>query len=120
MYMFSFLRKKRVYLDNASGTKMSDLALRTFIQTSKLSGNISSIHKEGVALKHIYQEAKKIIGDILSCQPHELYFTGNGTESINLAIVGTYHYWKKTHPGKQAHIITSAIEHPAVLETVHT
>ncbi len=124
--MFSFLNKnksnsKRIYLDNAGSTPTSKLATSEFSRVSSIFGNPSAIYKEGVEAKNILNEAKEKIGKIINARTHEIYFTGSGTESCNLAILGTYKQWKKEneYSNKLPHIIISSIEHPSVMELVN-
>ncbi len=75
-------------------------------------GNPSSSHPFGVQAKLAIENARKQVADILNCHPYEIYFTSGGTESNNFAIRG----YAMANQYKGKHIITSAIEHPAVLE----
>ena len=75
-------------------------------------GNPSSSHSYGVQAKLAVEFARKQIADLLGAQPGEIIFTSGGTEANNHAIRG--YCWKNQEKGR--HIITSAIEHPAVLE----
>ena len=99
-----------MYLDNSATTKVREEALKEMLPyfTEKY-GNPSSLHDKGLEAKNAVFDAKERIAKILKCSPEELVFTGSGTESINLGILGLVN--------KKKHIITSKIEHPAVLET---
>lgn len=77
-----------------------------------LFGNPSSNHYIGIESKKLLTKAREKIASILKCLPEEIFFTSGGTESDNLAIEGTMLRF-----GKQAQMITSEIEHPAVLNT---
>ena len=100
----------KMYLDNSATTKVREEALKEMLPyfTEKY-GNPSSLHDKGLEAKNAVFDAKERIAKILKCSPEELVFTGSGTESINLGILGLVN--------KKKHIITSKIEHPAVLET---
>ncbi len=113
--------RKRVYLDNAGATPISVLAERALIESLKIFGNPSAIYEEGVDAKNLLTKTKEEIGKIINARLHEIYFTGTGTESCNLAIMGTYLQWKKEneHATQLPHIIISSIEHPAVMEVVN-
>lgn len=100
-----------IYLDNASATKIDEEVLEVIKETYKENyANPSSLHLKGEkALERLNLEKEKV-SKLLNCKSSELVFTSTGTESINLAIKGLINNQKK-------HIVTSAIEHPAVLES---
>jgi len=75
-------------------------------------GNPSSIHNYGTITKKAVEKARIQIASLINCQPSEIIFTSGGTESNNYAIKGSANYLNN----KGNHIITSAIEHPAVME----
>ena len=77
-------------------------------------GNPSSLHHKGIEAEQVLREAKKILAHNLKVQEKELYFTSGGTESDNLALTGCA--YANQRAGK--HLITTAIEHPAVLQAV--
>src|SRR3989344_5901390 len=104
---------KRVYLDYAASTpidKRVSVVMKEAEQ--KAWANPSSLHKEGEEAKNIFEQARIDIARILHCKKSEIIFTSGGTESANLAILGVVKATKQKLP----HIITSTIEHPAVLE----
>ncbi len=76
-------------------------------------GNASSIHGFGQDAKARVERARRQVAALLNCTPAEIIFTSGGTEADNLAILGTV----QTSPRSRKHIITSSIEHPAVLNT---
>jgi cysteine desulfurase len=80
--------------------------------------NPSSLYEEAVSVKKVVGDARQTIARLLSVQSREIIITGSGTESANMAVLGVYEAvkknWKKDMP---PHIIVSAIEHPAVLES---
>jgi cysteine desulfurase len=78
--------------------------------------NPSAIYKEGVVIKKKVNEARARIAHILNARSTDIIFTGSGTESVNLAIKGVVTAYKNSNPEKTPHIITSVIEHSAVLE----
>jgi cysteine desulfurase len=107
--------KEIIYLDHAATTPVSlDVFARIEPYYIDQFGNASSIHESGYIVKKALAEARKQVSDILGCGPNEIIFTGSGTESNNLALKGV----AEAHNYK-GHIITSAIEHHSVLETVH-
>ncbi|MBI4140487.1 cysteine desulfurase [Candidatus Woesearchaeota archaeon] len=103
-----------IYLDNASTTQTDKLVVDEMKQYfTEEYGNPSSTHTKGVKAKEALENARKKVASILVCLPEEIIFTAGGTESINLAIQGT----ARVNKNKGKHIITTKIEHPAVLKT---
>ena len=101
---------KRIYLDYAATTPVDARVTKTISDYSaKVFGNAGSLHGAGREAKEALLEARKTTAKILNCQPGEIIFTGSGTESDNLAILGV------TRAFKNGHVITSKIEHHAVL-----
>ena len=103
-----------IYLDNAATTKPSAEALQTYIDVSnKIYGNPSALHGLGLAAEKCVESSRKLVARSLSVSHEENIFTSGGTESDNLAIIGAVNSLK--HKGK--HIITTQMEHHAVLHT---
>jgi len=102
-----------IYLDY-NGTTPHDpeviAAMRPFLDTE--FGNPSSSHWYGARPKRAVEKARKQVAGMLNCNPEEVFFTSGGTESNNHAIKGMARALKN----KGRHIITSSVEHPAVLE----
>ena len=102
-----------IYLD-FNGTTPHDpeviAAMRPFLETE--FGNPSSSHWYGIRPKRAVEAARRQVAGLLGCQPQEVFFTSGGTESNNHAIKGM----ARTLKDKGRHLITSTIEHPAVLE----
>lgn len=115
--MFTLFKRtpKRVYLDNAGATPVSVRALRALMNGLRQFGNPSAIHQEGDHASHALQKARNVIATILNVHSYEVIFVGTGTESCNLAILGTI---AKADTVSLPHVITSVIEHPAVLEPI--
>lgn len=104
-----------IYLDNAATTCISDTALQTMLEISKEHfGNPSSIHHFGRKASQILRQARQAIGKSLQTDPEKIIFTSGGSEANNLAIKG--YALAHQHLGK--HLITTAIEHHAVLHTM--
>ncbi|MGW8185884.1 MAG: cysteine desulfurase family protein [Desulfobacterales bacterium] len=104
---------KPIYLDYNGTTPHAPevvAAMRPFLEVE--FGNPSSSHWYGIAPKQAVESARRQVAGILNCRPQELFFTSGGTESNNHAIKGTARALRT----KGNHIITSAFEHPAVLE----
>ena len=100
----------KIYLDYAATTPIDRKVLRAIMPYLKKDfGNPSSIHAFGQKAMSAVDRARQIVADFLGCGPAEIIFTGSATEADNLAIYGLVK--------KGDHIITSAIEHHAVLET---
>lgn len=104
-----------IYLDNAATTSLSTKALETFITVSQETfGNPSSIHTFGRKASQILRQARQEIATSLQTKPNQIIFTSGGSEADTLAIQG--YALAHQHLGK--HLITTAIEHHAVLHTM--
>ncbi|MFH0701250.1 MAG: cysteine desulfurase family protein [Candidatus Woesearchaeota archaeon] len=104
--------KRRIYLDHAATTYVRPEVLETMLPFfDRYYANPSSLHTPGLQVKSVIEQARARIARVLCCLPNEIIFTGGGTESINLALKGIAFLKRK------GHIITSKIEHPAVLST---
>ncbi|MBQ8202919.1 MAG: cysteine desulfurase [Clostridia bacterium] len=102
-----------IYLDNSSTTKPCEKAVENInIALEKLWGNPSSLHLLGVQAEIPVTEARESVAKLLSCRADEVYFTSCGTESNNTAVFGVCSSRKK----RGNRIVTTAIEHPSVLE----
>lgn len=77
-------------------------------------GNPSSMHRKGVEAEHYVKNSKEDIAKILKVNPKEIFFTSGGTESDNLALIGC----ARANRRSGNHLITSSIEHPAILNTM--
>jgi cysteine desulfurase len=107
---------KKVYLDNAATTQVDKKvfnAMKPYFMEKY--GNASEPHSWGRKAKVGIENARKIIADFLGAKPYEIVFTSCSTESINLAHKGLIE--SITSPYEKPHIITTQIEHKAVLET---
>jgi cysteine desulfurase len=101
---------RRVYLDNNASTPVLPEvleAMRPYF--GETFGNASSIHHHGQETRAAVDRARESVADLLGCRPAEVVFTGGGTEADNLAVFGL------VQPGD--HVITSTIEHHAVLNS---
>jgi cysteine desulfurase len=101
-----------IYLDNAASAPMDERVLEAMMPyfTTKF-GNPSSIHNYGRETRAAIDKARKTIADILNTSPSEIFFTSGGTEADNLAIFSCIHTYDLSH------VITSPLEHHAVLHT---
>ena len=105
---------KRIYLDNAAATPIDDAVLTAMMPylTTKY-GNPSSLHYFGQEARAAVQQARQQVAQCLGVKGGDIVFTSGGTEADNLAILG---YLRANFP-KGGHIITSSIEHHAILRT---
>ena len=110
--LVKFLLMNRIYLDHAATTYIDDAvkaAMEPYWQNK--FGNASTIYKEGCDARSALNAARKNIASLIGANPDEIIFTNGGTESDNLAIFGIARQYKG------GHIITSKIEHHAVLNS---
>jgi cysteine desulfurase len=108
--------EKRIYLDYAASTPLSHDTKEIVLKLLDEHANPSSIHQEGVRIRARIENARKQTSQVLGALPSEVYFTSGSTEGLNIAIRGVVARALETFP--LPHIITSAIEHPAILETL--
>ncbi len=114
---------QKIYLDNAATTPTDSRVLKAMEPYfNKVYGNPGSLHGSGRESKTAILQARKSIAKILNCKPEEIIFTGSGTESDNLAILGVARAFltslaKSNFYSSGECIVTSAIEHHAVLYT---
>lgn len=106
----------RVYLDHAATTHLRPEAAQAWITAGQHVGNASSLHTSGRSARRIVEQARESMAEDLGVRPSAVIFTGGGTESDNLAIKGIY--WARSKDGGPRHIVTSAVEHHAVLDPV--
>jgi cysteine desulfurase len=109
---------KSVYLDHAATTAVDPLVVEEMIPFfTKYYGNASSLHSFGSKAKDALEESRSKVAKMIRAKNNEIIFTGGGTESDNIALKGIAYSNKNKRNKKGPHIITSSIEHPAVLET---
>ena len=105
---------KIIYLDNAATTKTAKEAVDAMLPFfTEHYGNASSIYSLGAESKKAMTQAREIIAESIGATPAEIYFTAGGSESDNWALVAT----AEAYASKGKHIITSRIEHHAILHT---
>ena len=105
-----------IYVDNAATTKTSRTAIQAMLPyMDTIYGNPSSLHAAGQQAAEALMTARKTIAEILGCAANEIYFTSGGSEADNQAIVSAARLGERK--GKK-HIISTAIEHHAVLHTL--
>jgi cysteine desulfurase len=103
-----------IYLDHAATTPMNPAAIEAMSAAMALVGNPSSLHTDGRAVRKQVEDARDLLAKSIECAPSEIIFTGSGTEANNIAIKGIY--WQRNSEKPRQVIVTSAIEHQAVLE----
>lgn len=109
--------ERLIYLDHAATTKVDDRVLKKMIPYFSINyGNPSSMYFLGRNNKRVIKEARETVASCIGANSKEIYFTSCGSESDNLALKGIAYANK--HRGR--HIITSKIEHPAILNTCKT
>ncbi|MBU4345667.1 MAG: aminotransferase class V-fold PLP-dependent enzyme, partial [Proteobacteria bacterium] len=105
---------KQIYLDHSATTPVHSEVLEAMLPYfGNLFGNPSSIHSFGQDAKKAVDEARDKVASLINADPSEIVFTSGGTEADNLAIMGVAY----AREGKKNHIITTSIEHHAVLNT---
>lgn len=102
---------KPIYLDYAASTPIRKEVVEAMNKAFEVFGNPSSVHQEGQKAKELVDNSRETIAKILNCMPDEIIFTSGATEAINLAIKGVM----RSNKHKGNHIVTTKIEHSAVL-----
>lgn len=103
------------YLDNSATTRCFDSVAELMTQVMRLDyGNPSSMHRKGMQAEQYVRYAKDVIAKILKVDQKEIFFTSGGTESDNMALIGCA--FANCRAGR--HLITTSIEHPAILQTM--
>ncbi len=106
---------KEIYLDNSATTKcyenVGELVRKVMCEDY---GNPSSMHRKGIEAEKYIKEAKERLARLWKVQEKEVFFTSGGTESDNLALIGA----ARANQRAGKHLITSAIEHPAIINTM--
>jgi cysteine desulfurase NifS len=106
--------EKRIYLDNNATTQMADAVREAMIPyLSTAYGNPSSIHSMGQDAREAVEKARRQVAKLINAQPRRVVFTGGGSEADNLALKGVAFALRDSGN----HIITTTIEHPAIIST---
>jgi len=107
----------RIYLDHNATTPVDPAVLEAMLPYLRDAyGNASSVHELGRAAREAVEKARAQVARLLGAEPREIVFTSGGTEADNQAIRGVLEL-ARTPEGRPGHVVTSAIEHPAVLNT---
>lgn len=117
--------KKRIYLDFASQSMPSKKVLKEMKKVSSFNYNPANLYKEGLFAEKVLEEARLKIARAFGVKSHEIYFTSSGTLSTAAAIFGLVYFYKNNFKNEEQekkylkpHIITSNIEHEAVLKNI--
>ena len=103
----------RIYFDHSATTPIDPRVLEAMLPYLGWTfGNPSSLHQEGRAAREAVETARMQVADLIGAEPDEIVFTASGTEADNLALIGTVRA-----SGKPGHIVTTKIEHAAILQT---
>ena len=109
------MNPRKVYLDHSATTAVDESVLAAMLPFFRSSfGNPNSLHAWGREVRKAVDEAREKVAALIGAQPQEVLFTGGGSEADNLAVKGTA--WARRDRGR--HLITSAVEHHAVLDTM--
>src|SRR6185295_11507688 len=104
----------KVYLDNSATTAMAAEVIEAMLPYfSEEMGNAQSVHSFGQRAKSAIEKARRLVAALINASPTEIVFVSGGTEADNLAIRGI----ADAHRDHGHHIITTRVEHPAVLRT---
>ena len=109
------MESRQVYMDHGATSPVREEVLEAMLPFYKdLYGNPSSVHARGREVRSSFEEAREKVARALGSSAEEIYFTSGGTESNNISLRGA----AKKH-GPSGHIITSSVEHHAVLDVCH-
>ncbi len=108
------MTKQRIYLDNSATTQVDESVLQTMLPCFRENfGNASSVHVFGQEARAAVEDARRSVAELLGADSREIVFTSGGTESDNSALWGVFRSGYRLGN----HIITTGIEHPAILAT---
>lgn len=103
----------RLYFDHNATTPIAPVAREAVLGSmDEAWANPSSLHQDGQRARQCFEQARARVAAFLGCTPKEVVFTGGGTEAANLAVLGSV----RASARQDRHVLTTAIEHPAVLE----
>jgi cysteine desulfurase len=105
----------RIYLDYNASTPLDPQVNEAMAMAAEKFGNPSSIHQEGRQARALVDQARSSVARLLQCDQRRIVFTSGGTESNNLAIIGT----ARANRSKGNHLVTCSIEHSSVLNAFH-
>ena len=107
-----------IYLDYNASAPIDPRVLDYMVDVYKNAyGNADSrTHTFGDAARSVVENARKSVAELVGCRTDEVFFTSGATESNNIALLGLHDY---SNDKKKKHVVTTSIEHKAVLETAH-
>jgi cysteine desulfurase len=105
-----------VYLDHAATTPMRPEAIAAMTDELGRLGNPSSLHAAGRRARRVVEESREQLAEVFGARPSEIVFTSGGTEADNLAVKGLY--WSRRDGGARRRVLTTSVEHHAVLDSV--
>lgn len=108
----------RSYLDHAASAPMVPEAVVALTAHLGRPGNPASLHSSGRSARRVLEDARDEVAEMLGAQPSEVVFTSGGTEADNLAVQGAWRARPEGRIGLRERIIRSAVEHPAVADTM--
>ena len=107
------LMSSRIYFDHSATTPLDPRVLEAMLpHLGGAFGNPSSLHQEGRVAREAVETARAQVADLIGADPDEIIFTASGTEADNLALIGAVRA-----SGRPGHVVTSSIEHAAILQT---
>ena len=109
---------KMIYLDHAATTKtLPEVAEAMEPYQAIFYGNPSTIYEFGEKSKVAIEHARSVIAKTIHAKPEEIFFTSGGSESDNWALKEAVHLYERTHQGEKGYILTTPVEHHAILHT---
>jgi cysteine desulfurase len=107
-----------VYLDHAATTPMRPEAIAAMTEELSCLGNPSSLHAAGRRARRVVEESREQLAEVFGARPSEIVFTSGGTEADNLAVKGLYWARRDGPGGSRRRVLTTSVEHHAVLDSV--
>ncbi|MBV9205780.1 MAG: cysteine desulfurase [Actinobacteria bacterium] len=107
-----------VYLDHAATTPMRPEAVAAMTEELARLGNPSSLHAAGRRARRVVEESREQLAEVFGARPSEIIFTSGGTEADNLAVKGLYWARQDEPGGPRRRVLTTSVEHHAVLDSV--
>ena len=107
-----------VYLDHAATTPMRPEAIAAMTEELARLGNPSSLHAAGRRARRVVEESREQLAEVFGARPSEVVFTSGGTEADNLAVKGLYWARRDGPDGSRRRVLTTSVEHHAVLDSV--